>query len=185
MEGTIGVVTPWAANFAPLGWMFCQGQLLSIATYSTVFSLIGTTYGGDGVTTFALPDLRSEVAIGTGQGPGLTNRVLGQVVGTENNTLTQAQMAQHTHTLTISAAVPANVNAASQATPQGAYPAVSSTAIYNSQPTSGVFGTTLPATVNVGLVGNGLPVYNVQPVLCLNYIICVEGIWPSRVKSIL
>lgn len=180
MEGTIGVITPWAANFAPLGWMFCQGQTLSIAEYSTVFSLLGTTYGGDGVNTFLLPDLRSRVAIGTGQGGGLTNRVLGQSFGTESNTLTQAQMAQHTHTLTVNAAVPGNVNSANTSTPQGAYPAISNSSIYNSQPTTGTFGTSLSATVTVGPAGGSSPVYNVQPVLCLNYIICMEGVYPSR-----
>jgi microcystin-dependent protein len=180
MEGTIGVVTPWAANFAPLGWMFCQGQLLSIAEYSTVFALLGTTYGGDGVTTFALPNFSSRTAIGTGQGPGLTNRVLGQVFGTENNTITTQQMAQHTHALAVTAHIPANVNSAASATPQGNYPAISSSAIYNSQPTAGTFGTSLNAALTVSIAGSSVPVNNIQPVLCLNYIICTEGVFPSR-----
>ena len=180
MEGTIGVVTPWAANFAPLGWMFCQGQILSIAEYSTVFSLLGTTYGGDGVNTFALPDFRGRIALGTGQGPGLSNQVLGQMMGTEGNTITQGQMAQHTHTLSVKAAVQGNVNSANSAAPQNNYPAISPAAIYSSQPTAGVFGTTLPATVTVGAAGANTPLNNIQPVLCLNYVICIEGVYPSR-----
>lgn len=175
----MGVITPWAANFAPLSWMFCAGQVLSIAEYSTLYSIIGTTYGGNGVTTFALPNLCSRVAIGAGQGPGLTMRTLGQPVGTQNNTITTAQMAAHNHGLVIRASIPVNVNTASAATPQSNYPATSAISIYNSQPTAGVV-MPLTSNVTVGVAGGSMPVNNIQPVLCLNYIICVEGVYPSR-----
>ena len=84
----MGIVKIFAGNFAPRGWAFCNGQLLSIAQNSALFSLLGTTYGGDGITTFALPDLRSRVPIHVGQGLGLSNYILGETTGAENNTLT-------------------------------------------------------------------------------------------------
>lgn len=179
MEGTIGVITPWAANFAPLNWMFCAGQILSIAEYSPLYSLIGTTYGGNGTTTFALPNLCSRIPIGTGQGPGLTNRILGQPVGTSQNTLTTGQMAAHNHVLQIRSLMPVNANNATASTPQNNFPGTSSASIYNSTPSSGS-KMPLAATVTVGVSGSSMPVENIQPVLCLNYVICVEGIWPSR-----
>lgn len=175
----MGVITPWAANFAPLSWMFCAGQVLAIAEYSALYSLIGTTYGGNGTTTFALPNLCSRVAIGTGQGPGLTNRVLGQPVGTETNTLTTAQMAGHNHIMQVRASMPVNANSASAATPLNNFPAASASSIYNSAASANK-NMPLSTTVTVGVTGSSLPVNNLQPVLCLNYIICVEGIWPSR-----
>ena len=93
----IGEIRLVGFNFAPRGWMACNGQLLSIATYSALFSLLGTTYGGDGITTFALPDLRSRIPVHQGQGPGLSNYVIGQMSGTESVTLTQNQIPAHTH----------------------------------------------------------------------------------------
>ena len=99
----IGQITLFAGNFAPRGWAFCNGQLLSIAQNTALFSILGTTYGGNGQTTFALPDLRGRVPVHAGQGPGLSNYDLGQQGGAESVTLTTAQMPAHTH--------PANANA--------------------------------------------------------------------------
>src|SRR5690606_18132066 len=100
MEEFIGVVKIFAGNFAPRGWAFCQGQIMSIAQNTALFSLLGTTYGGNGQTTFGLPDLRGRVAIGTGAGPGLTNIVGGQVGGLEKVTLTINELPAHTHVAT-------------------------------------------------------------------------------------
>src|SRR4051794_10683767 len=98
-EPFIGEVIMFAGNFAPRGWALCQGQLLSIAQNTALFSILGTTYGGNGQTTFALPDLRGRVPLGQGQGPGLSSYVLGEVAGNENVTLISTQMPQHNHLL--------------------------------------------------------------------------------------
>jgi microcystin-dependent protein len=98
----LGNVILFGGNFQPLGWLFCQGQLLSIAEYDALFALLGTTYGGDGQTTFALPDLRSRVPIHQGQGSGLSSYVMGQASGTESVTLINSQMPSHTHTVLVS-----------------------------------------------------------------------------------
>src|SRR3954451_10417902 len=93
----VGEIRMFAGNFAPAGWMFCEGQLLPISEYDTLFNLIGTTYGGDGQNTFALPDLRGRAPLNQGQGPGLTNRVIGEISGSESVTLISTQMPQHIH----------------------------------------------------------------------------------------
>lgn len=101
MEGYIAQIILFAGTFAPRGWAFCQGQILSISQNTALFSLLGTTYGGNGQTTFALPDLRGRAPIGTGQGPGLSSISLGQMAGTENVTLLITQLPAHTHTVTV------------------------------------------------------------------------------------
>jgi microcystin-dependent protein len=112
MDEFMGVIKLFAGNFAPKGWMFCNGQILSINSNQALFSLIGTTYGGDGTTTFALPDLRSRVPIGAGQGPGLSNYPQGQKGGAEQVTLLEAQMPAHSHPVTLTGAqVSINVTA--------------------------------------------------------------------------
>src|SRR4029450_14155051 len=98
-EPFIGMIILVPYNFAPRGWAFCNGQILSIAQNTALFSLLGTTYGGNGQTTFALPDLRGRVAISGGQGPGLSNYTIGEQAGTETITLLTTQMAAHTHTV--------------------------------------------------------------------------------------
>src|SRR6185503_14662217 len=103
-EPFIGEIIMFAGNFAPRGWAFCEGQLLSIAQNSALFSILGTTYGGDGQTTFALPDLRGRAPMQWGQGPGLTPRFLGESSGAENVTLISTQMPAHTHALNASGA---------------------------------------------------------------------------------
>lgn len=181
MEGYLATITPWAANFAPMGWMSCSGQLLSIAQYTALYSLIGTTYGGDGQTTFALPDLQGRVAIGAGQGPGLPDFELGQDGGTETNTITTLQMAAHNHPMVVIAQIPVNGNTQDSDSPEGAFPAVTQNGdmIYNDA-ASGVFAGPLVATGQMTPTGSNIPVNNIQPFLSMYYIICVEGIFPSR-----
>lgn len=180
MEGTMAVVTPWAGNFAPANWMFCQGQSISIAENSALYALIGTTYGGDGVQTFNLPDLQSRVAVGAGQGPGLNNYPLGQKSGTESNTLTTQQMAAHTHPFVLTSQMPVNADGGSTNNPQGAYPGPGSGNIYSGSSAAGQQYGALNVNAQILPTGGGQPVNNIQPVLCVNYIICVEGIFPSR-----
>lgn len=191
MEGTIGEIRMFAGNFAPRSWQFCQGQLLSIAQNSALFSILGTTYGGNGQTTFALPDLRGRTPVGQGQGPGLSSISLGQVAGTENVTLLITQMPAHNHTAV--ATVTGTVTPKAFADeglgddPTNAFAAVSSASnrIYtnNTQTPDAVMGSSpiaATATVTIGIAGNSQPVPIRNPYLGMNYIICLEGIFPSR-----
>jgi microcystin-dependent protein len=171
-EAYIGSIVLFAGNFAPRGWAFCQGQLLPIAQNSALFSILGTTYGGNGQTTFALPDLRGRAPIGTGQGPGLTNVALGQQAGSESVTLTVSQMPAHNHLVACDAA------AADNAVPTNNYPgnpgSLSGATLYGPTPTA----TMGPAMISAA--GGSQPFSVQQPYLGLNYIICLEGIFPSR-----
>ena len=169
MEGFIGEIRLWANQFAPKYWMFCEGQLLSIQRYIALFSILGTTYGGNGTTTFALPDLLGLVPVGTGQGPGLTPRQLGERIGTPTVHLTEDQLPPHRHLL------PAVKAVADVGSPVGAYPAASSAIM----PYDDVADVVMAPTA-VGPAGDDQPHENMQPYLALRYIICVEGYFPSR-----
>ncbi len=171
MEGTIGEIRLFAGTFAPQSWALCYGQILAIASNTALFSILGTTYGGNGTTTFALPDLRGRTAVGTGQGPGLSNISLGEVSGTESVTLLSSNMPAHTHTLLGSTAL------ANTPTPSGATLAASPTdaLLYS----TGGPNATLSAQ-SVGVAGNGFPLGIRNPYLGLNYIICLYGFFPSR-----
>src|SRR5262249_35339115 len=114
-----GTIQAFGFNFAPRGWAQCQGQLLAISQNTALFSLLGTTYGGNGQTTFGLPDLRGRSAIGMGQGPGLSNIDIGQVGGTENATLTVSNLAAHTHTATATSVLNGSTDTGDKANPQG------------------------------------------------------------------
>ena len=168
----IGEIRLFAGNFAPRNWAFCNGQLLSISQNTALFSILGTTYGGDGRVTFALPDLRSRVPIHPGQGPGLSNYVLGQTGGVETVTLTQNQLPSHTHS------VNAVANGGNQANPTGNLPAVESTG--TSQNYSNAAATGPMSAGMIGNTGGNQPFSVVQPHQCLNYIIALYGIFPSR-----
>lgn len=176
----IATITNFAGNFAPLNWMFCQGQLLSIAEYSPLYALIGTTYGGDGQVTFALPDLRSRVAVHQGQGPGLSNYFIGQMAGTENVTLLSPNVPQHTHAFISLTGMkqPASTATTGSDQPASAYPA-SGAATYALSSDGTVMGSYVVNTITVP-AGNNAPVSIVQPYLAMNFIIAVEGIFPSR-----
>jgi len=157
-------------NFAPTGWALCQGQLLPIAQYTALFEVLGTTYGGDGLTTFALPDLRGRVPISSGQGPGLQNYALAQAGGAESTTLGVNQLPAHNHSVnTVS-------GPATSSHPANEYLASS---------TQGhVFASSKPnSTLNVNAithVGGGQPVDLRSPYLTLNWIIALTGIFPSQ-----
>lgn len=180
IEPYLGNVTVFAGNFAPRSWMFCQGQLLAIAQYDALFALIGTTYGGDGQVTFALPDLRSRVAVHAGQGSGLSNYVLGEMAGTENVTLLSAQLPMHNHTM-ISLAVKQSASTATAGNgnnPTNAYPAAGAN-IYNNATDGSNMGSYSSMGVSP-IAGSNQPVSIIQPYLAMNFIIAVEGIFPSR-----
>lgn len=167
MEPLIGTIIMFAGNFAPRGWALCDGQLLAISQNSALFSILGTTYGGDGRTTFALPDLRGRVPLHPGNGPGLSQYRLGERTGTEQVTLTSANLPPHTHSLSASTA-----------------PSNDDTPVGNSFAGGEFYVSSSPnAAMNpasIGSTGNGQGFDVVQPVLGINFIIALEGIFPSR-----
>lgn len=171
-EPFIGEIKMFAGNFAPHGYALCDGQLLPINDNQALFSLLGTTYGGDGRTTFALPDLRGRIPMHPGQGPGLSQRRLGDRQGQESVALSNSQIPAHTHTAygtqeSANSNLPGN---ALLATTQG------NRKIYDS---SGKANAAMdPSTV--GSSGGGQTHDNMQPYLCINFIIALEGIYPSR-----
>ena len=168
----LGEIRMFGGNFAPRNWALCDGQLLSISSNSALFSLLGTIYGGDGRTTFALPDLRGRVPIHVGSGPGLTNRPIGEKAGVENVTISAAQLPTHTHPMGASS------RAGDSASPTGAVPAaVPLTARYSTSPAAA--GNEMNAAA-VGSAGGSQPHDNLQPFQCVNFIIAVAGIYPSR-----
>lgn len=177
----LGNVTVFAGNFAPRGWMFCQGQLLAIAAYDALFALIGTTYGGDGQSTFALPDLRSRTANHMGQGAGLSMYTLGQMSGTESATLLSINMPTHNHSIVSFTAVqPASTATASGINnPTNAYPASGAT-VFNTQSPDGGQMASWSSMGTTPIAGSNQPISIIQPYLAMNYIIAVEGIFPSR-----
>lgn len=166
----IGEIRMFAGNFPINGWAFCHGQLLPIADNDALFQLIGTTYGGDGQTTFALPDLRGRVPVHMGTGPGLSTRVLGQVGGQETVTLTTNQIPSHGHAPT------ASTQRGTQTSPANGVWAGSATAALYSSATPGVAMN--PAAV--GVAGGSQPHENRIPFLAVNFIISLYGIFPSQ-----
>lgn len=171
MDGFTGEIRLMAFNFTPRGWLPCDGRLLLINQNQALFALLGTTFGGDGMKTFALPDLRGRVPVHQGQGTGLTHRTFGETGGAETVTLTTAQLPAHTHSLSASAA------AGTSATPANNVLAADSNGGKDYAATSD--GTALSTTA-IGSTGGGQPHENMPPYLALNYFICIYGIFPTR-----
>jgi len=179
-----------AFNFAPQGFLFAQGQLLPINQNQALFSLLGTTYGGNGQTTFALPDLRGRVPVGAGQGPGLSNRVLGETGGEEEVLLTVDQIPSHSHsattTLNVSATARANSGIGNVDSPTGAvwarFPRDNdySTGAPNVDMSPSAINMTASATTSVANAGGNQPHNNMPPFLVLNYLIAIQGIFPVQ-----
>lgn len=180
MEGVIGYTTLFAGNFAPKSWAFCQGQIINIASNTALFSILGTTYGGNGTTTFALPNLQGRTIVGTGTGPGLSTYTLGQVGGTETKTLNINQMPAHVHPVSITAHYPANDADANLNTPVSNVYArdTNGTSPYTSTPS--VNGATYQASIQMTNMGGNQPIQTLRPLLGLNYIICQYGVFPAR-----
>ena len=171
MEGTIGEIRQFAGNFAPRNWAFCQNQLMSISQNTALFSILGTTYGGNGQTTFAIPDLRGRVAAHSGQGPGLASTPLGEVTGEAATTLTVDQMPAHNHALLASPAPP-NVKPVTGAA-LATFPAAA-TAYAATTPTVPM------AKESTTMAGGGMPFDEYQPSLVLRYCVAVTGDFPKR-----
>lgn len=165
-EPFIGELRAFGFNFAPRGWAHCDGQLLAISSYSALFSLLGTTFGGDGRTTFGLPDLRGRTALHLGTGPGLTPRTWGQKSGQETVTLTTNEMPSHTHNFRASA------ETANQGKPQGHQ--IAGGTFYHAATND---ATLAPSIVNTG---GSQPHQNMQPFLVVNWCIALTGVFPSR-----
>jgi len=159
-EPFLGQITLLGCNFAPYGWMLCQGQLLAISQYAALFSLLGTNYGGNGTTNFGLPDLRGRMPNGMGQGPGLSPYDLGELGGAEAVSLTQSTVPTHTHTLLVQRGHGANTDLN----------------LYNTGAPSVALA---PAQVSI-VTGSGVPHNNLQPLLVLNWCIAYQGIFPTR-----
>jgi microcystin-dependent protein len=176
MEGYLAQIIMFAGDFAPRFWAYCAGQLLSIAQNTALFSLLGTTYGGNGQTTFGLPDLRGRVPVGTGQGPGLPNIVLGQTGGTPTTTLTVNQLPAHNHTATTNVAV----SSANTTTEEAAGNILANQAQNFYAPVATANGSLGGATTTIGVNGGNQPVSIMQPYLGMNYVICLQGLYPSR-----
>jgi microcystin-dependent protein len=167
----VGEIRIFGFSFAPQNWAFCNGQIQAISQNTALFSILGTTYGGNGTSTFALPNLQSCVPVHQGQGPGLSDYVLGEFTGTETVTLLSTELAPHNHPAGCS-----NLDGDSL-TPAGNVPAKDAAGGNN------LFTTTANATMNalsVGVTGGGQAHNNLQPYLALNYCICLFGTFPSR-----
>lgn len=179
MEPYIGEIRIFAGNFAPVGWLYCQGQLLKISEYEALYTLIGTYYGGDGQTTFALPSLASRVVVGQGPLPGGSTYSLGQAMGTENVTLTAGQAPLHSHPFSGSVGVT-----------DGGKPQTNPTGNYFGQQGGNAYSAALgdkPGKLASGAVlgqanmaGGSQTHVNIQPVLAISYIICIAGYYPSQ-----
>ncbi len=160
----------FAGNFAPAFWAFCDGSLQAISENTTLFSLVGTTYGGDGVTTFALPDLRGRLPLHQGTGPGLSTRVIGELSGVETVTLTSSQIPNHTHALLASSDT-------------ATLPAPTGSAVLAHPSTGQIFASNAPAALMAASLGNSggsQPHDNMQPYLCVSFIISLFGIFPPK-----
>jgi len=178
MEGFIGEVKMFAGNFSPKNWAFCEGQLLPISQNQSLFSLLGTIYGGDGRSSFGLPDLRGRNPIGPGQGPGLSNYNLGARPGVETVTLKETQVPAHTYTATVT--VNADSDAGNSTSPSGTVWANHTEEIHaygNTQNTTMAANAVAVSNANAG---GGEAHENRPPQLAIYYIICLEGIYPSR-----
>lgn len=209
MDPFIGEIQMVGFNFAPRGWVICDGRLLPIRQYTALFALLGTTYGGDGINTFAVPDLRARVPIGQGAGPGLTPYNMGQMGGAEFQTLTIGNLPAHTHTATVGGSATGKIMATNDAgttsDPLGgifAKPMSGATPVKEYKPVPGPIdltnSTQLAANhmasmtnstvlvdptnirVNNGVTGGSMPINLMQPYVTVNYIMAVEGIFPAR-----
>lgn len=177
MENYLGEIRIFAGTFAPEGWYDCSGQSLAISQYDALFTLLGTTYGGDGQTTFNLPDLRSRVATGLGQGPGLSSYVQGQTVGTEGVTLTTQQMPAHNHALQGNVKAITGGNAV--VSPSLAFFGSKGGDIYAASATTASLATDA-LSLTVAQAGGNQSHSNLQPTLTIRYIIAWQGIYPSQ-----
>ncbi len=170
----LGQISAFGFNFAPTGWFLCQGQTLPISQYSALYSLLGTYYGGNGTTTFQLPNLQGRVPLGYGQGPGLSNYQIGQPGGQAAVTMQVTNMPTHSHPLYAAYVLANQASAAGQMLGGGVKAGVQGKVYAATSPTTAL------TAGSIGLAGGSQPHNNVQPTLVLNYCICYSGVYPSR-----
>jgi microcystin-dependent protein len=182
MEGYIGEIRYFAATFAPRNWAYCDNSTLSIAQNTALFSILGTTYGGNGQTTFCLPDMRGRVAIGVGQSGGTSNYTEGELYGSNTVTMTNSNLPSHNHTVASAVIkLPAdNSGSAPTSNPVGACFGPASTDDYNETATPGAHMAMMVTNLSAAPSGGGQPISIRQPYLGMNYVICLYGIFPSR-----
>ena len=171
MEGVLAVIWMFGGNFAPRNWAFCQGQLLPIAQNQALFSLLGTTYGGDGRTTFGLPNLQGRVPMGAGNGPGLSGRRIGEMGGVETVVLNTNEIPSHSHATTVNVS-----NAPGEESTVSGQVIANHAGAFSEEP---VAGQTLGGVTSAAAGGNQAHT-NVQPYTVVNYVICMNGLFPSR-----
>jgi microcystin-dependent protein len=178
-EPYIGQIEAFPYTFAPRGWAFCAGQIMAISQNQALFSLLGTTFGGNGVTTFALPDLRGRIANGTGQGPGLTNYTLGQASGAEIHTLLLTEMAAGPHNHAATAVTNGTANGTS--VPSSTVTLGSGYASEAGSPVVNIYSSAAPTVGMSPLTPTGgQPHENRMPFTVINYCIALQGLFPSR-----
>ena len=170
----VGEIQMFGFTFAPVGWASCNGQLVPIAQNGALYVILGTTYGGDGTTTFGLPDLQNRLPVHCGQGPSLSNYVLGQASGTATVALTQGQLPSHTHTAGSPVAA-----VATTANPVGAFPAQAASGTPYAATAGATMGGAKVAAPTLGLAGGGVAHNNLMPYLCVNFCISLYGVFPS------
>lgn len=173
MDPYLGEIRLFAGNYAPVDWALCNGALIAISQNTPLFTLLGSIYGGDGRTTFGIPDLRSRVPIGMGSGTGLTARALGSMGGSETMTLTTADMPAHSHILY------ASTDAATVEDPTNAIPATVATGTQFLTQSTTVNPVTMASTMVSSTVGNQAHP-NIMPSMALNYIIALQGLFPTQ-----
>ena len=182
MDTILGEIRAFGGNFAPQNWLFCDGSLLSITSYQTLFALIGSTYGGNGSSNFALPDLRGRLAVGQGQGqnPTLTQRIIGSHGGTEEVTLVPDNLPVHSHAVKVSTVTAGSIGKPASSTYLGSLNTTTGQAVgYLPGATPSIVQKTLGVSTIQNSGGNQ-PHENIMPCLAINYIICVNGIFPQQ-----
>ena len=181
MEPILGSIMVFAGNFPPKNWAFCDGSLIPIRSNTPLFAILGTTYGGDGKTTFALPDLRGRVPVSTGQGPGLTDRTLGEPYGTETVTMLLDNMPIHTHATIGTVGIGANSGTSPDSdTPVNNYLCGKSVNSYANNPGGAMGNSPVTPGQITSSTGQSTPYGIIQPSLGLNYCIALYGIFPQR-----
>lgn len=177
MEGTIGEIRLFAASFAPRSWWYCDGTLLPIRSNTALYSILGTTYGGDGVSTFGLPNLIGRSVVGQGQGP-VTYYNLGVVMGSNTVGLTMANLPPHTHAVSGGVMIPASSKPGDSGVPTNNILA-SKDGMYSTEPGDSTTKSA-PMTLQVGVAGSSNPISIMQASMGMNYIICLAGDFPAR-----
>lgn len=188
MEGTMSEIRMFAGNFAPKSWAFCNGQLMAIATNSALFSLLGTTYGGDGRTTFGLPNMLGRAPLSPGQSTGTSNYQLGEITGANSVTLNTTNLPSHNHVSngspTINIQPQCNTNPGTATEPEGQFSATPSdgSSLYSTSGSDIMASVNYTATSNLvaTVSGSSMPIPLGSPFLGINYVICLYGIYPSR-----